>query len=71
MAVAVTDSLNNHLDIVRGKTTLQALLSSLTAAGVSVTTHQADAALPIDGPDGFGAIAMGSADSTFTGTRKV
>jgi hypothetical protein len=39
MAVAVTDSLNYHLDTARGKTTLQALLSSLTAIGVNVTTQ--------------------------------
>jgi hypothetical protein len=71
MAVAVTDSLHFHLDTARGKTTLHALLSYLTAAGVNVTTHQVEAALTIDGPDGLGAIAMGSADSTFTDTRKV
>jgi hypothetical protein len=72
MAVAVTDSLNYHLDTARGRTTLQALFSSLTNAGViNVTTHQAEATLTADGPDRAGAINMGSADSTFTDTRKV
>jgi hypothetical protein len=39
MAVVVTDSLNFHLDASLGRTTLQALLSFLTTAGVNVTTH--------------------------------
>jgi hypothetical protein len=71
MAVAVTDSLNDHLDTTRGKRTLQALLSSsLTTAGVNVTTRQAEAVLTTDGPDGAVAIAMGSAAySIFTDTR--
>jgi hypothetical protein len=43
IAVAVTDSLNYHLDNARGKTTLQALLPPLATAGVNVTTHQAQA----------------------------
>jgi hypothetical protein len=32
MVVDVTDSMNYHFDAARGKTTLHALLSSLTAA---------------------------------------
>jgi hypothetical protein len=51
MAVAVTDSLNYHLDSTRGRTALQTLLFSLTSAGVNVTTHRAEAALTTDGPD--------------------
>jgi hypothetical protein len=40
MVVAVTDSLNYHLDTARGKTTLHALLSSFTAVGLDVSQHQ-------------------------------
>jgi hypothetical protein len=36
---AVIDSLNYHLDTTRGKTALQALLSSLTAAGVDINKN--------------------------------
>jgi hypothetical protein len=71
MAVVVIDSLNYNLDNARGRTTLQALLISLTAAGINVTSHQVEARLTTDGPDGAGAISMGSASSTFTNTRKV
>jgi hypothetical protein len=68
MAVAVTDSLKYHLDTTRAKTTLQALLSSLAAHGVDVTTHQAEATLPSDGPNGVGAIAMGTTDTLLPGS---
>jgi hypothetical protein len=71
MAVAVTDSLNYHLDNARGRTTLKALLSSLASAGVNATTHQAEAALTTDGLDGAGATCMSLAYSIFTDTRKV
>jgi hypothetical protein len=71
MDVAVTNSLNYHLNIVRGKATLHALLSSLTAVGLDVTAHQAEAELTTEGPDDFGDIATVSADTTFTDTRKV
>jgi hypothetical protein len=62
MAVAVTDSLN--LGTARGKTSLPALLSALTAAGVDVITNQPKAALTADGTDGVGAIAMSIVDTT-------
>jgi hypothetical protein len=71
MAIAVTDSMKYHLDTSRGRNTLQASLSSLTSAGVNITTHQSEAALASNGPDGAGALAMSLADSTFTDTRKV
>jgi hypothetical protein len=60
MPVAVNDPLNYHFDTARGKTTLQALLSSLTAAGLDITTLQTEATLTSDGPDGVGAVAMGT-----------
>jgi hypothetical protein len=54
MAIAVIDSMNYHLDTARNRTTLYALLSSLTAARVDVTMHQAKATLTTtEGPDGI------------------
>jgi hypothetical protein len=58
MAATVTDSLNYHLGTDHGSTTLHALLSSLTAAGLDATQHQAAATLTTAIPDGAGAIAM-------------
>jgi hypothetical protein len=40
MAVALIDSLDCHLDMARGKTTLQGLLSTLIVVKVNVTTRQ-------------------------------
>jgi hypothetical protein len=71
MVVAVTDSMHYHLDTARGKTSLRAFLSSLTAARVDITQHEATATLITEGPNGFGAIAMDTADNSFTDTRKV
>jgi hypothetical protein len=71
MVMAVTDFLNYRLNTARGRTVLHVPLSSLTADGVDVTRHQAAATLTTEGLDGVGAIAMGTADNTFTDTRKV
>jgi hypothetical protein len=40
MVVALIDSLDYHLDMPRGKTTLQGLLSTLIVVKVNVTTRQ-------------------------------
>jgi hypothetical protein len=55
----------------RGSTTLHVIMSSLIAARLDATQNQAAASLSTAGPEGAGAIAMGSADTTFTDTRKV
>jgi hypothetical protein len=70
MATAVTDSLN-YLDTKKGWTGLNALHSSLTAAGIGASNFPTEAALTTDGPDGVRAIAIGNETATFVGTRKV
>jgi hypothetical protein len=71
MANEITNSINYNIDNVRGRTTLHALYSSLTTAGVDVSNHQTEVALTADGPDGVGSIAIGNADATVTDTRKL
>jgi hypothetical protein len=70
MTSTVTDSINRHLDIARGRASLHTLYSSLSTAGIDVFGHQTEAALTANGPDEVGAIAMGDADATFTYTCK-
>jgi hypothetical protein len=72
MAVAVTYLLSYHLATARGQASPHNLMSFLTAAGVDVSTHPTEATiLPTDGSYGIGDIAMGSAEATFSDSRKV
>jgi hypothetical protein len=71
MATKVTDSLNYHLNTTKGRTGLQALHSSLTAAGIDAASFPSEAALSTDGPDGVRAITMGNEAAAFNDTRKV
>jgi hypothetical protein len=68
MAVVATDALTYYFAITRRHTRFHALLSSLTTAGVDVSTHPTEVALTTVGAD---AIAMGSAETSFTDARKV
>jgi hypothetical protein len=67
MAVVATDSLMYYFAITRRHTGFHALLSSITTAGVDVSTHPTEVALTIVGAD---AIAMGSAETSFTDARQ-
>jgi hypothetical protein len=71
MATTVTNSINYHLDTVRGRSGLHALHSTLTAARIDVTNFSTEAVLSANGPDGVGDIAMAKEDATFYDTRKV
>jgi hypothetical protein len=71
MATTVTDSINYHIDTVRGISCLHALHSTLIAARIDVTKFPAEATLIADRPDGVGANAMGNEAANFTDTRKV
>jgi hypothetical protein len=71
MAIAVTDSLNYRLNTAKGQSGVHDLLSSLSAAGIDAAGLPTEAVLNTDGPDGFGAIAMGNEAATFTDIRKV
>jgi hypothetical protein len=71
MAIAITDSINYHLDMARGRYGLHALYSTLMAARVDHTNFPTEAALSADELGWVGAVAMANEAATFTDTRKI